>query len=427
MLKVLFDKIRTWILLLLFLGLSIFLTLNRHSHSGTQNYHSEIWADKAGYYIYLPSLFIYNFNAAKLPTNIDIKTGKGFSIEDGKIRTKYTYGVALMQSPFFIACHFFSKCFGYNNDGFSILYHKTIDISAVVYSFFSLIFLYFFLIRYLSKKVSIITIICLYMGTNLFYYSIFETGMSHIYSFFLFTAFIYLGPFIVKKNQNKIYYFLFGLITGLILIVRPINFIFLPVFFIFNSLEFSYIKSNISKLALVPITAFVIIIPQLIYWKYSYGNYFHYSYGEEGFSNFFSPKLLQLWFSTNNGLFIFNPIIILVLMGLALFYRESSQKSILLCAYFLFISYIFSSWHDWSYGCSYGCRPYVEYYSIFSLPFGFFINKLNTNFSLKPVCCLLLVVFMLYNQKLIFSYDGCWYGGIWDWSELFKLVLSSTK
>ena len=69
------------LLLSLFYFFTVFLTLNRHSRTGIQNYHSEIWADKAGYYIYLPSFFIYNFDGKKLPKKIDTFTGNGFVIE----------------------------------------------------------------------------------------------------------------------------------------------------------------------------------------------------------------------------------------------------------------------------------------------------------------------------------------------------------
>ncbi|NBY10976.1 MAG: hypothetical protein EBQ77_08260, partial [Sphingobacteriia bacterium] len=198
------------------LGFFIFLSLNRHSKSGIQNYHSEIWADKAGYYIYLPAFFIYNFQVDGLPAEIDKKTGNGFIVRDGKIITKYTYGVALLQAPFFIICHVLSKLCNLQDDGFSLIYHKSINIAAVIYSFFSFIFLFNFLIRYLKKKVVIITLACLYIGTNIFYYSVFETGMSHIYSLFLFASYLYLGP-IANEQKKPIYVFLFGLIIGLII------------------------------------------------------------------------------------------------------------------------------------------------------------------------------------------------------------------
>jgi hypothetical protein len=420
------GKLKYGLVFLFFAGL-VLLSLNRHSRSGIQNYHSEIWADKAGYYVYLPAFFIYNFQAEKLPPGIDTATGGGFAIQNGKIRTKYTYGVAFMQSPFFISCHLFSKNFGYPGDGFSLPYHKAIDVAAVTYSLLALLFLYLFLTRYLGKKVSVLTVFCLYIGTNIFYYSIFETGMSHVYSFFLFSCFLYMAPFITKPNQNKLVFLAFGLVTGLIILVRPVNILFLPVYFILNAPGFQVLKISKAGLSIMIITAFILVIPQLVYWNYAYGSYLQYSYGSERFSNFLKPEVWSLWFSTNNGLFIYNPLVAFVLAGFLYLYKESQVKGILLFLYFIFISYVFASWHDWSYGCSYGSRPYVEYYSILALPFGYFIKKLDSKIAMKPVLVSVLILFIMYNQKLIFSYDGCWYGGNWDWPEWLRLVTSGTK
>ncbi|MBL0342954.1 MAG: hypothetical protein IPP71_20040 [Bacteroidetes bacterium] len=426
MIKTPFFSSKIWIAVLFF-GFSIFLTFNRHSKSGVQNYHSEIWADKAGYYIYLPALFIVNFDGHNLPLNIDKKTGNGFSVEDGIIKTKYTLGVALMQSPFFLAGHFLAKLMGYESNGFSLFYHKMINIAAVCYTFLAFIFLYLFLIRYLSPGVALVSLSSLYLGTNIFYYSIFETGMSHIYSFFLFACFIYLSPFVTRQHQKKSFYLLFGVIIGLIIVVRPINVMFLPVYFIFNSIKFYDTKTALTNFLLVAAAAILVVLPQLFYWNYAFGNYFHYSYGQEGFSNWFAPKLVQLWFSTNNGWLVYNPMVFLILAGCVILYKQHPQKSIGFTIYLLLISLVFASWHDWSYGCSYGCRPYVEYYVIMALPLGFFIEKLSSKFTFRVLLIAMLVIFIGYNQKLMFSYDGCWYGGTWDSSELLRLVLSATK
>ncbi|OFY36201.1 MAG: hypothetical protein A2W91_05295 [Bacteroidetes bacterium GWF2_38_335] len=405
----------------------VFLSLNRHSKSGIQNYHSEIWADKAGYYVYLPSVFIYNFQGESFPDKIDQKTGQGFAIEDNKIKTKYTYGVALMQSPFFLSAHILSKFTGYPSDGFSFLYHKAINISAVIYSLFSLLFLYFFLVRYISKKAAVFTVVCLYLGTNIFYYSIFETGMSHIYSFFLFSCYLYLAPFIVEKENKLKYFILFGLVAGLIIAVRPLNILFLPVFFIFHKVKISDLRTNSGKYVLLVLSVIIVIIPQLLYWKYSSGDYFHYSYGDEGFTNILSPKLIQLWFSTNNGLITYNPLIILILAGLIYYYKKSPGKSILIGVYFLVISLIFSFWHDWTYGCSFGSRPFVEYYSILVLPFGFIIEKTKSKGISGIFNISLIALLIIYNLKLSFTYDGCWYGGMWDFSAFFELLFGQPK
>jgi hypothetical protein len=75
---------KSFVIRILILGVFIFLTLNRHSRTGVFTYQSEIWADKAGYYVYLPSLFIYGFDASSFPDSIDVKTGDGFHLVDGK-------------------------------------------------------------------------------------------------------------------------------------------------------------------------------------------------------------------------------------------------------------------------------------------------------------------------------------------------------
>jgi hypothetical protein len=420
-------KRKTIILLLLVYSLLIFLTLNRHSKSGIQNYHSEIWSDKAGYYVYLPAFFIYDFEADKLPSEIDKKTGDGFFITNGVVKTKYTYGVALLQSPFFIIGHLLSTKLGYENDGFSIIYCRMIDIASVTYSFIALIFLYLFLVRYVSEKISLLTILCVFLGTNTFYYSIFETGMSHIYSFFICTCLLYLSPLPNKPNQRKLHYILFGSLIGILLAIRPINIIFLPFLFLFNKINFQNLKIYIKPLSIIGCSVILILLPQFIYWNYAFGNYFQYAYTNEGFTNLLSPRILHLWFSPHNGFFIYSPLVIFMLIGIYYLKEYSGLNKILILGYFLFFSVIFAAWHDWTYGCSYGCRPYVEYFSILSLPFAFFLERVSINKYTTFIFGFILLLFIGYNQKLIFSYDGCWYGGDWDWQEWWRLVVSKTK
>ena len=56
---------REWIFFIILLAASLYLTLNLHRNNGYFNWKSEIWADRAGYYIYLPSFFMYHFDAKR--------------------------------------------------------------------------------------------------------------------------------------------------------------------------------------------------------------------------------------------------------------------------------------------------------------------------------------------------------------------------
>jgi hypothetical protein len=180
---------KEFLYLLFFFILFTFLALNRHSKAEIFTYHSEIWADKAGYNVYLPSLFIYKFDAASFPDSIDDKTGNGFIIntKNNKIITKYPYGVSLLQSPFWLISHFIDK----EKNGFSKIYNISIDVSAIFYFIFGMFFLYKLLNINENKNLTIIVLLVSLLSTNLLYYTIWETGMSHIYSFVFFSLLLY--------------------------------------------------------------------------------------------------------------------------------------------------------------------------------------------------------------------------------------------
>src|SRR5690606_32363846 len=127
--------------------------------------------------------------------------------------------------------------------------------------------------------------------------------------------------------------------------------------------------------------------PQLLYWQYVSGEIIHYSYGEYGFSNFTSPKILQLWFSPNNGLFLYNPLYLVVLtaMIIKIFDNTRNINNWIIPVTFILLSYVFASWYIFSFGCGYGSRNFVEYNVMFALPVASFLKRTNKWQHLKRV------------------------------------------
>ncbi|MFK5857427.1 MAG: glycosyltransferase family 39 protein [Bacteroidota bacterium] len=424
-----------WILC--FLGITLFLTFNRHSKSGYFNYHSEIWADKAGYYVYLPAAFKFNFNPENFPDSIDVNTGNGFTLDEknGKVITKYTYGVALMQLPFFYLAELLADPLNFERNGFSPIYHWSINVASVFYLVLGLFFLYKFLNTRFDKRSSLLTILSIFLATNLYYYSIDETGMSHIYSFSLFCMFLYflqITNYLKKHGYWKS--LIFGLLMGLIILIRPTNILFLSTFFFLDINDktdiFSRIKRLINYKVLIPILfgVFVIILPQLLYWNYTSGLLINYSYDNEGF-NWLSPRFLNTWLSPNNGLFLYTPFYFLIIGSLFLMIRNKKVNGIFILILFLTISYTFSSWWAWSFGCSFGARSYVEYLSIFSIPVAYSFYEIRKLKTIKIISfSIIILVFIAFNLKMIYSYDGCFYGKKdWDWNTYIELIESPTK
>lgn len=412
------------------LGLIFFkLTIKEHAIKKPFNYHSEIWADKASYYVYLPATFYYNFNPKEFPYAIDSLTGQGFKYENNKIKTKVTYGVALLQSPFFIAAHSLSGFMNNKTDGFSIIYHRSIDIAAIFYFILGLIFIYKFLLFYFQKIIALTSTLIVAVGTNLYYYAIDEPGMSHIYSFALAALFFYLikrSNFL--KNGSLLKTIGISLVFSVLVLIRPTNILFGLFYFIFDIQTLEDISVRFKRLLkrdiIIPfsIIVFIVFLPQFMYWKYLSGSYLTYSYGEESF-NFLDPEFIKYLFSARSGFFPYAPIMTLVIIAPFLSSRFR-RNTIYTASIFLIVLYIFSSWYDWTYGCSFGARGMVEYAPYFSFSLAVCIHYLSKNgFLIKVLGGVIILLFIGINLSLSNSFDKCFFGqGDWDWKEYKSLL-----
>jgi hypothetical protein len=418
------------LLWVVFYGLVVFLSLNRHSRSGQYNYHSEIWADKAGYMVYLPAAFCYGFEARKFPDSVDVRTGLGFRLDltTNRVQTKYSYGVALLQVPFWGVAHWLSP----DKSGFSVAAHKAIDVASATYFVWGLGLLFVALRRHFSRVVAVTTLGLLVLGTNLWYYGIIETGMSHAYSFFAFALLLWLVgrsriPEWSQRAEISAEVVAIAATLGLISVLRPLNLLLaLPLLLwpVSSAVRWSeQLRGLLNWRSLGAIALGVVIfwIPQLMYYKYARGGYFVYSYGHEGFPYLLSPRLAEVWFAPNNGAFLYNPLLLLVVPGLGLLARRVGWWSGLAVLTWLLASYLYAGWWAYALGCGYGGRGFVELYPVLAWPLAAVVENAWTNRRwLVGTVCVLLVA---YNLRLSLRFDGCFYGKHdWDWMAYRALL-----
>jgi len=429
------KTVLVWILIALALAL---LISNRHSKSGTFNWMTPMWADQAGYYVYLPGLFIYDFDAKSFPPKIEEKTGFGFSLdlEKNKVISRYTCGTAILQAPFFLIIHTLAGILGQPQDGFSGIYHKVPDLSALFYCILGLFFLQKFLLFYYRKRTVWITILTLFFGTNLYYYAIDSTGMSHIYSFALFAIIAWLTKMILSGEARRtyIYFICWSLLFALIVLIRPSNILLFPFLFCLDcnsSAEFiQRVKRFISFRVILILLAssFIVFLPQFLYWKYASGSFITDSYQGFGFSNWKLPKILELWFSPNNGLFLYSPLYLAFIAGMLLMIKHKIRNGWVILITFLVATYIFASWFIFSFGCGFGSRNFVEFLVLFSLPLGY-IYSLIPEFNIVKRYLIILLIFVLavFNLQLVYSYNRCFQGGDWDFQEYVSFLVKIRK
>ena len=134
-------------------------------------YNGVIGADVRGYYAYLPALFIND--DLKFEDKEVYKIEHGYAVwlsEDttGQRFIKYTCGMSIMYSPFFLTAHGLAESLGAEPDGFSWPYKVGLIISSLFYLIIGIVFLSKLLLRFFDDRVVSVALLILYLGTNLF-------------------------------------------------------------------------------------------------------------------------------------------------------------------------------------------------------------------------------------------------------------------
>jgi hypothetical protein len=329
--KQFFTPSKTSILLTMLVMTMITSNLNFSKES----WKSIIEADAKGYYAYLPAFFIYKdlnfgfFEKIEKEKYYDKNMYYDYrSGSNGKVINKYFVGTAVCQLPFFLIAHSLTLAKAGDADGYSSIYRSSVAWAALFYLFIGLVYLNKTLRLYaIGERQRAFTLAAIVFGTNLFYYTVSEPGLSHIFSFSAISMFIYFSrKYFEELNIN--YLVILGLILGMIVLIRPINgIILLCLPFLAGSYErlkmgLSHVFTQPLKLAVGLLLCFSIVFIQLLIYKFSTGEFFVYSYGEEGF-DFLHPHFIDILFSYKKGLFLYTPLYLVSFTGLIFLFKKN--------------------------------------------------------------------------------------------------------
>lgn len=314
--------------------------------------------------------------------------------------TKNEFRCCLNGTPFFLIGHFIAKFTGQPTDGYSAPYAYSVAFGIVLYVFAGLRFLKKALRYYYSEFATSLTLIGVFLGTNLFFYTVGYGTMSHSFLFSLFALIVYCT---IKwhKTQNNVYLYI-GLFTcGLATVIRPTQILMLLIPLLFGIHNKATLQHKLKLIISLKWTllfgaiAFIIpIIPQMLYWKLYAGSWLYFSYTKEGFF-FTDPKIWEVLFSYRKGWLVYTPIMIHALIGL-FFYKNKDLK---IGTWILFTvgMYILSSWWCWWYGGSYGMRSLIDIYPLFAFPLAFIFDAFNKSIERKILGIVVLSVFVYFS------------------------------
>lgn len=367
--------------------------------------------DVSSYYWFLPAIFIHHDPALHFT---DGKEGeynahhKYFAerTPEGNKVNRYTMGTAIMYSPFFFATLAYDKIRGAEINEFSTDYEFMISLAALVYVMLALLLLRNVLLRFFSDTVVALAIIILPMATNLLFYYTVEGGMTHSYSFFLFSALVWLTVHWYESKKTK-HAILLGIVLGLIFLVRPTNIIAGLFFVLYDIHSIADLTARLKlffvvhwkSTLIISLSLLLAVSPQFIYWKYVSGHWFFYGYGRERFF-FNNPHILEGFLSYRKGWLVYTPIMIFSIIGM-LMLRKKHAFAIAVPVFFLINSYIVFSWWSWWYAGGFGQRALIESYPLMILPFCVFMQWLFDKKNKVIIASYLVVVAFAVHVNLV--------------------------
>jgi hypothetical protein len=369
----------------LLLAFWIFMVFNQNRWRDCYVLH---W-DLACYHLYLPATIGYgDLTGLSFYDSVYVKyqPAKGFTPSKEqpynsifkhpvtqKYYIKYTCGVALFQLPFYLLAHLYSlnQSF-YPVDGHSPPYQLAVLFSTLFYVFLGLLLLRKWLLAYFTEIAISCALIILAMGTNLYYYTAYEGGQSHVYLFFLYALMLYCTDSWYKKQD---YWAMIGIgfALGWATLTRPTDFflVAIPAFWAIHkgkeTLLLWYKNALQILLAICVFSLFLFL--QMIYWKITTDHWIFFSYTNEHF-DFTNWHIIDGLFSYKRGWFLYTPLALLGFIGMYFAYKNPPTRFYVFpfIGYYLPTLYVIFCWWFWTYGGSFGCRALLQSLALLALP-----------------------------------------------------------
>lgn len=345
---------------------------NLKKYNTTKLIHSDI----VSYYSYLTATFVEHDLTLEFmhkPTEDMIKKYWPETAPNGGLVIKTTMGLAVMYLPFYGLGHFTAMLSGSELSGHTTPYYFFQCFGTLVYSFIGLFVLRKLLLRWFNDGVSALVLLSVFIGTNLFYYTVVQPLMPHAYIFFLAVLFLQCT---IDWHQNASYKnsVLLGIVMGLMILCRPFTILFLLVFFVYGisgkkslSVKIKFLLAHVKQVTLLFAIIFLIFLPQMMYWKTITTQWLFNSYVDEKFY-FDNPHILETLVGFRKGWLLYTPLMVFSLAGLFFLRRKIPELSAALPLFVAVTIYLLSCWWAWWFGGSFGYRGLIDIYPLLAFP-----------------------------------------------------------
>jgi hypothetical protein len=399
-----------------------------------------VQGDGVGYYAYLRSPLIdHNFQFASdypdpkneiLSIYLDAHFVQNPTTRTGHIPNFYAVGPAILWLPTIAITHAAVLAldrvgFHIAADGHSRAYIVALSFTTALYAFLGLWLAMRLARKYVDERWAFWAALGLWLASSLTLYIYFYPSSSHAHSVFCAALFLWYWDR-TRGTRTPKQWLALGLIYGLLVDVYYPNFVYslapaLEVLVVRAS-DLRGAKERISEATrdvrsylLYGVGALLALLPTFITRTIIYGNPLSVGvYGNVPW-RWASPMFGQVLFSTNHGIFVCTPILILAVVGILLLWRKKPEIGAP-CVAISAAFYLLISLYPWWYGAfSFGNRLFISLTPIFILGLAFAFqcaselwgSARSASWRVVPLVCLLI----LWNLGLAYQ----WSVGMFPW------------
>jgi hypothetical protein len=359
-----------------------------------------------------------------------------FRTATGHLDNHFTVGPAILWTPFLLVAHagvLFARVLGSQvaADGFSAPYRFAMAFGTALYGFLALLLAARLDRHYVDERWAFLATIAIWWSSSLPVYMYFNPAWSHAHSAFAVALFLWYWHETRDRRTTRQWCIL-SVIAGLMLNVYYANVTILIVLVVEavpqylaafrtnspsaatlnesrsqTSSDFSAVQLLVNHL-LFNLIVLVCLLPTFISRHVIYGSAFDSGYIPLSHWAWRSPYFVAVLFSSDHGLLVWTPVVILATAGLAVFWWHEPRVGTPILAAVLAFYLLIACYPDWDGISSYGNRFFISLTAPFILGLSVLFDRATRVFrspraalaaAWSAVACLIL-----WNMAFVFQW-----------------------
>ncbi len=355
----------------------------------------------------------------------------------GHLDNHFTVGPAILWAPFLLVAHagvLLARAFGSHvaADGFSAPYRFAMAFGTALYGFLGLLLAARVAREYVDERWAFLATIAIWWGSSLPVYMYFNPSWSHAHSAFAVALFLWYWHQ-TRNLRTMRQWCILAVIAGLMLNVYYANVTILAVLVVEairqyltalrhasgqtltapqerrdSSLGSPSVAQLLVNHLLFCLIVVVCLLPTFISRYVIYGSAMESGYVPLGYWAWRSPYFLSVLFSSDHGLLVWTPVVILAVAGLFVFWRREPRVGAPILAAVLAFYLLIACYPDWDGISSYGNRFFISLTAPFILGLSVLFDRaaawFHSSRTALAVASSLVACLILWNMAFVFQW-----------------------